>query len=74
MSPFEGDFLLNSAKIFVNILEGNGTTAQNDVITANAGLAINCINPEQSQEESIAEATASLLSGKALAKFRKLIN
>ncbi len=69
-----GDTVEAAAKIFTDILKGKGTTAQVDVITANAGVAINCINPNQSLEESIAEASASLLSGKALEKFKNLIN
>ena len=69
-----GDTVEAAAKIFVNILEGNGTQAQNDVITANAGVAINCIKPNQSLEDSIAEATESLLSGNALKQFKNLVN
>jgi len=69
-----GDTIEAAAKIFVDILNGNGTAAQTDVITANAGIAINCIKPNQTLEESIAEASESLLSGNALEKFKNLIN
>ena len=69
-----GDTIEAAAKIFVDILNGKATSPQFDVITANAGVAINCINPKQSMEESIAEAKESLISGKALEKFKSLIN
>ncbi len=69
-----GDTVEAAAKIFVDVLQGKGTAAQVDVITANAGVAINCINSKQTMEESIAEASESLLSGKALEKFKNLIN
>ena len=71
---FGGDGVKEAAAIFKNVLEGQGNPAQNDVITANAGMAINCYYPEKSLEESIALAKASLESGKALASFRKLVN
>ncbi|MEM9824519.1 MAG: anthranilate phosphoribosyltransferase, partial [Bacteroidota bacterium] len=69
-----GDTVEEAAKIFVSILEGNGTPAQRDVVTANAGMAIHCLKPEQSISDCIAEAEASLLSKSALAQFKKLVN
>jgi len=69
-----GDSVEAAAKIFVDILQGEGTAAQNDVITANAGVAIHCIKPEQSMQVCIAEATDSLISGNALEKFKTLLN
>src|SRR6187399_2582758 len=35
-----GETIEESGKIFMNILEGNGTTAQNEVVIANAGLSL----------------------------------
>ena len=69
-----GDTVEAAAKIFVDILEGKGTKAQNDVISTNAGVAINCIKPNQALEDSIAEAYESLLSGNALQNFKNLVN
>lgn len=69
-----GDTVPEAAKIFIDILEGNGTAAQVDVVTTNAGLAIQCFHPERSLEDCIAEATESLLSKKALQQFKKLVN
>ena len=69
-----GDTVDSAANIFTSILSGSGTSAQNHVITANAGLAINCIKPEQSIKDCILEAEESLLSGSALEKLKILVN
>lgn len=37
-----GDTVKESAEIFMKILEGNGTSAQNAVVAANAGMALFC--------------------------------
>lgn len=63
---FGGASVEASAKIFVDILERKGTNAQNNAILANAGLAIQTVNPELSLQDAIAQATDSLQSGKAL--------
>ncbi len=68
-----GGDMKDAAALFMNILEGKGTEAQNDVVSANAGLAIHCIKSEQSLHDSIAEAQESLLSKKALNVFKKLL-
>ncbi len=60
-----------SAEIFINVLSGKGTEAQNNVVCANAGMAIATVenvNPFQGFEL----AKESLLSGKALQKLKKL--
>jgi len=62
---FGGDTVPEAAKIFTTVLEGNGTEAQNNVVIANAGLALNCYYPEKGLEQNIEEARQSLLSGKA---------
>jgi anthranilate phosphoribosyltransferase len=69
-----GDTVESAAKIFTDILSGEGTPAQNHVITANAGLAIHCIKPDQSLKDCIQEAEESLLSGIALKKLKALVN
>ncbi len=71
---YGGDTVPEAAQIFTNILSGKGTTAQNEVVTTNAGLAIKCIKPNQSISDCIAEAQESLISQQALEKFKKLIN
>ena len=66
-----GETVEEAAKIFLNILAGNGTPMQNDVVFANAALAIAMMN-KISIEESLAIAKESLLSGKALEKLKML--
>ncbi len=70
---YGGDTVEQAGKLFVKILEGDGTKAQRDVVTANAGVAINCIKPEISLADCILEAEESLHSGKALEQLKKLV-
>jgi anthranilate phosphoribosyltransferase len=62
-----------SADIFMQVLSGNATAAQNNVVLANAALAIQTINPQNSFADCFYEAETSLLSKKALASFKNLI-
>jgi len=62
-----------SAEIFKLVLEGEGTQAQQDVVVANAGMALYCVNQNMSVLDAIAAARDSLKSGKALEKFNGLI-
>lgn len=71
---FGGNTIAENAEIFVNVLSGNGTSAQNDVVIANASLAIQCSLPHQDYENCKAFAQKSLISGDAFALFKKLIN
>jgi len=70
---YGGDTIPEAADIFINILEGKGTTAQNDVVAVNAGLAINTFKPEVSIPECITEARESISSGAALKAFKTLV-
>lgn len=63
----------DSAVIFREILEGKGTLAQNDVVCANAGMALQLLNPDKSIPECVDIARRSLESGNALGSFKKLI-
>lgn len=67
-----GNTVQESAKIFMNILNGNGTDSQNQVVLTNAAYALQCYY-ETSLEEAFAKAEQSLQSGKALQSFNKLI-
>ncbi|MEO1053954.1 MAG: anthranilate phosphoribosyltransferase [Bacteroidota bacterium] len=69
-----GDTVESSAKIFKDILEGNGTVAQNEVVVANAGMALYCANQSRGMEDAVAAARESLESGKALNAFKTLIS
>jgi anthranilate phosphoribosyltransferase len=69
---FGGNSVEDAAKIFVNIIEGKGTEAQNNVVCANAGLAI-ATTKQISHQEGFQLAKTSLFSGKAKASLDKLI-
>ena len=71
---FGGDTVEESAKIFMNVLEGKGTRAQNDVVIANAGMELYCGNRNAEIEDAINNARETLVSGKALAKFKRLLD
>ena len=63
-----------TAAIFVNVLNGKGSTAQNSVVISNAAMALATYFPEKGIEECIEAAKSSLLGGKALKVFTKLIS
>ncbi|MGC6430004.1 MAG: anthranilate phosphoribosyltransferase [Jejuia sp.] len=69
---FGGNTVEDAAKIFVDIITGNGTDAQNNVVCANAGLAISTAK-QISHQEGFEMAKESLVSGKAKASLDKLI-
>jgi anthranilate phosphoribosyltransferase len=62
-----------SATIFMQILQGKGTKAQEAAVIANAGMALFCSNQSAGLEVAIAKASESLVSGKALECFKRLI-
>lgn len=66
-----GETIDRSARIFLEVLEGRGTEAQNNVVCANAGIAISTVTG-QSPKEGFEKAKESLLSGKGLKALRKL--
>ena len=69
---FGGDTIKDAAKIFVDIVNGKGTEAQNNVVCANAGLAI-ATSKQISHQEGFELAKESLFSGKAKTSLEKLI-
>lgn len=62
-----------AGKLFVKIIDGDGTIAQNEVVIANAGMAIHCAKPELTLADSMEMANESLVSGKAKEALKKLI-
>lgn len=66
-----GENIEDSAQIFLNILQGNGTEAQNNVVCANAGIAIATVE-NLSPIAGFEKAKESLASGKALVSLKKL--
>jgi anthranilate phosphoribosyltransferase len=62
-----------SADIFLKVLQGQGSAAQNAVVAANAALAIQCYKQEAALTDCYAEAIESLQSGMALQSFKTLV-
>ena len=67
-----GNDVKSSAKIFLNILNGKGSSAQINVVCANAGMAISTVE-NLSPKEGFEKAKESLNSGKAKGAFEKLV-
>lgn len=68
---YGGKSIAEAASIFVNILKGNGTNAQNNVVCANAGVAISVVEG-CSPLDGFEKAKQSLLSGNGLKTLKKL--
>jgi anthranilate phosphoribosyltransferase len=68
-----GESVEESAKIFMAVLEGKGTRAQNQAVIANAGIALYAANQKEGLASAVGKAREALVSGKALATFKKLI-
>lgn len=69
-----GETVEESASIFLNILEGKGTEQQNAAVVANAAMALYCVNQSSGFLPAVELARESLLSGKALGVFKRLLN
>lgn len=68
-----GETVEQAAKIFTRILNNEGTSVQNQVVLTNAALTIRTLCPEKTFEEAYAQATESLVSGRALNSLKQLI-
>jgi anthranilate phosphoribosyltransferase len=68
-----GSTVSESAGIFMQVLSGDATTAQTNVVLANAAVAIRTIHPERSFGDCFYEAEQSLLSKQALKSFNTLV-
>ena len=66
-----GEDVADSAEIFIKILNGKGTKAQNNVVCANAGVAIATVEGI-TPKEGFEKAKESLQSGKGLKALKKL--
>lgn len=66
-----GESIASAAKIFVDILSGKGTSAQNHVVCANAALAVNTATGV-GLETAFERAMDSLKNGAALKKLQQL--
>lgn len=67
---FGGNSIDEAAAIFINILKGNGSVEQNNVVTANAAVGLQLVHPEKDLKECVEIAAESLKSGRALAKLK----
>jgi anthranilate phosphoribosyltransferase len=73
-SIYGGNSTDEAAKIFLKILQGEGTWSQNAVVIANAAMALYATGNFKSYGESYVASVESLESGKAYQVFQKLIN
>jgi anthranilate phosphoribosyltransferase len=69
-----GNTVADSAKILTDILAGKGTAAQEAVVCANAGFAIQCFKPQTNIMDCMAEAKEAIDSGKAIHTLRQLVH
>lgn len=69
-----GKTVKESADIFLSILKGKGTKAQNNVVLANAAIAMQCLYPKSPMESCLEKVSDSLYGKKALQSFKDLMN
>ncbi|WP_212006443.1 anthranilate phosphoribosyltransferase [Chitinophaga sp. HK235] len=70
---YGGNTVEEAAKIFMKILKGEGTWAQNSVVLANAAMGLYSLDKYNNYEDAFAAAVESLESGNAHKAFKKLI-
>ncbi len=70
---YGGSTVEEAARVFLKILEGKGSRAQNDVLVANAALALYCMDEPSGMERCLERARQSLESGSAYTAFKQLI-
>jgi anthranilate phosphoribosyltransferase len=68
-----GSTVAESADVFLKILQGEGTRSQNDVVVANAGMALYCGERSTGLSGALAKAREALESGRALKTFKDLM-
>lgn len=71
---FGGETLDDAAEIFKQILNNKGSEAQEDVVIANAALAIQCFDQKKDIKECVQESKIALRSGKAKEALHKLLS
>ncbi|NHB68852.1 anthranilate phosphoribosyltransferase [Perlabentimonas gracilis] len=69
-----GDSVEDAANIFINVLKGEGTVAQNNAVIANSALAIACYKGLYEIKDAVSAAKDSLESGSAYRCFKTLID
>jgi anthranilate phosphoribosyltransferase len=68
-----GSSVPEAAKLFVTILEGNGTQTQNNVVIVNSAIALKLYFSEKSLNDCLELAKDSLLGNKAFQAMKKLL-
>lgn len=71
---YGGNSIEEAADIFLRIIKGQGSFAQNAVVLANAAVALHCTGQYTSYEEAYSAAVDSLDSGKAYQSLQELIS
>ncbi len=67
-----GNSVEEAAKIFLTIIKGEGSWAQNAVLLANSAMALQCTGKFKSYDDCYQLAVESLESGRAYQSFQKL--
>lgn len=68
-----GTSVESAAKLFLSVLKGEGTAAQENTVIVNAAVAIHCVDSNKSLSDCILKASESLKSKRALAAYKSLI-
>ncbi len=71
---YGGNTVEEAAKIFLHILQGKGSWAQNAVVFANAAMALYCTGRYETYDQAFEASVESLESGKALGALDKLVS
>lgn len=71
---YGGNTVEEAAKIFLTILKGEGSWAQNAVVLANSAMALQCTGKYNSYKDCYNAAVESLESGKAYQSLQNLVN
>ncbi len=71
---YGGNTVEEAAKIFLKILKGEGTWAQNAVVFANAAMALQCTGKYKTYDDCFHAVVESLESGKAYQTLQKIIS
>ncbi|MFC2080148.1 anthranilate phosphoribosyltransferase [Bacteroidota bacterium] len=71
---YGGETVEESSKIFIDILQGKGSDAQNEAVIANAAFALQTLDASLPVDLAIERAKNALASGKAHNAFKKLID
>ncbi|GEP96391.1 anthranilate phosphoribosyltransferase [Chitinophaga cymbidii] len=70
---YGGNSTEEAAKIFMKVLKGEGSWAQNSVVMANAAMGLFCLEEYPTYDECFQAAVESLESGAAYQSFKQLI-